>query len=54
VREAIATRGVRLVELRLGDAPSFHLQQIRSVVRERVRPLVPAGAWQALKALLSR
>jgi acetolactate synthase-1/2/3 large subunit len=54
VSHVIATRGVRLVELRLADNPSFHLQQIRSVVRERVRPLVPAGVWQALKSFVTR
>ena len=54
VHQVIATRGVRLVELRLADTPSFYLQQIRSAARERVRPLVPAGVWQALKALIPR
>jgi thiamine pyrophosphate-dependent acetolactate synthase large subunit-like protein len=52
VRNIIATHGVRLVELRLGDTPSFHLQQLRSAVRERVRPLAPPGFWQALKGLV--
>jgi acetolactate synthase-1/2/3 large subunit len=54
VQHAIATRGVRLVELRLADTPSFHLQRARTAVRERVRPLVPAALWQTLKTLIAR
>ena len=53
-RKVIATTGVRLVELRLADTASFHLQQLRSVVRERVRPLASPGVWQALKSLVAR
>ena len=52
--KVVATKGVRLVELRLADTPSFHVQQLRSVVRERVRPLAPDGFWQALKRLARR
>src|SRR6185436_16269381 len=47
-RNVIGTPGVRLVELRLADTPSFHVQQIRSAVRERVRPLAPPGFWRVL------
>jgi len=53
-RKVIATTGVRLVELRLADTASFHLQQLRSVVRERIRPLASPGVWQALKSLVAR
>jgi acetolactate synthase-1/2/3 large subunit len=49
-----AAPGVRLVELRLFDTPSFHLRQVRSIVRERARPAVPDGLWQALKRLVRR
>lgn len=49
-----AAPGVRLVELRLSDTPSFRLRQVRSIVRERVRPAVPDGLWQALKRLVRR
>jgi hypothetical protein len=52
LRKVVATPGVRLVELRLADTPSFQRQQVRSAVRARVRPLAPAGVWRALKALL--
>jgi hypothetical protein len=38
----------------LHDTPSFHVQQIRSAVRERVRPLAPPGFWQVLKRLGAR
>ena len=54
VRKIIATPGVRLVELRLTDTPSFHLHQLRSAVRERVRPLATPGFWHALKGLVAR
>jgi len=54
LRSVVTTSGVRLVELRLTDTPSFHLQQLRSVVRERVRPLAPPAVWRALKALVAR
>ena len=54
VGKIVATPGVRLVELRLADTPSFHLRQLRSAVRERIRPLAPTGVWRALKALLAR
>ena len=50
--EVTRTPGVRLVELRLVDTPSFHLRQVRSAVRERVRPLAPPGLWQVLKRLV--
>ena len=53
-QKVIGTPGVRLVELRLADTPSFHVQQIRSAVRERVRPLAPPGFWQVLKRLGAR
>jgi acetolactate synthase I/II/III large subunit len=53
-QNVIGTPGVRLVELRLADTPSFHVQQIRSAVRERVRPLAPPGFWQVLKRLGAR
>jgi len=53
-RDVVGTPGVRLVELRLADTPSFHLQKIRSAVRERVRPLAPAGFWQVVKRLGAR
>jgi acetolactate synthase-1/2/3 large subunit len=52
--EIVAVPGVRLVELALADTASFHLRQLRSAVRERVRPLAPAGIWRALKALVDR
>jgi acetolactate synthase-1/2/3 large subunit len=50
--EITRTPGVRLVELRLADTPSFHLRQVRSAVRERVRPLAPPGFGQVLKRLV--
>jgi acetolactate synthase I/II/III large subunit len=53
-RSIVGTPGVRLVELRLSDTPSFHLQQIHSAVRERVRPLAPQGFWRVLKRLGAR
>jgi acetolactate synthase-1/2/3 large subunit len=53
-RKVIATRGVRLVELRLADTASFRLQQLRSAVRERIRPLASPRVWQALKSLVAR
>jgi len=53
-RTVVATSGVRLVELRLADTASFHLQHLRSVVRERIRPLASPGVWQALKSLVAR
>jgi len=46
------TRGVRLVELRLGDTPSLDRELLKSVVRAQVRAIVPDSAWQALKRLL--
>jgi thiamine pyrophosphate-dependent acetolactate synthase large subunit-like protein len=54
VRDVLATPGLRLVELRLADTPAFRLQQVRSVVRERVRPLAPAGVWRVLKSIVAR
>jgi acetolactate synthase-1/2/3 large subunit len=54
LRGVVTTPGVRLVELRLTDTRSFHLQQLRSVVRERVRPLASPAVWRALKALVAR
>jgi acetolactate synthase-1/2/3 large subunit len=51
---AVSGSGVRLVELRLVDPPSVRLQQVRSAVRERVHPLVPAGAWRMLKRFVAR
>jgi acetolactate synthase-1/2/3 large subunit len=53
-RDVIGTPGVRLVELRLADTPSFHLQKIRSAVREHVRPLAPPAFWRVLKRLGAR
>jgi acetolactate synthase-1/2/3 large subunit len=51
-RRVVATRGVRLVDLRLEDGPSLPRAQLRAVVRERVRPFVPDRFWRVLKRAL--
>jgi acetolactate synthase I/II/III large subunit len=53
-RQVFGAAGVRLVELRLADVPSFHRQQARSVIREAVRGRVPDGAWRLVKRLVGR
>ena len=53
-QEVVGTPGVRLVELRLADAPSFQLHQFRSAVRERIRPLAPPGFWRTIKQIVVR
>jgi acetolactate synthase-1/2/3 large subunit len=54
VQRVVATRGVRLVELRLEDAPTLQRARLQAVVRERVRPYVPDGFWRVLKRALGR
>ena len=53
-REIVQTRGVRLVELRLRDTASLQWTQLKSIVRQRARAVVPESAWQVLKQLLRR
>jgi acetolactate synthase-1/2/3 large subunit len=52
--EIVQTPGVRLVELRLRDSASFHLKQLKSIVRHRAHRAVPESTWQVLKRLLRR
>lgn len=54
IRDVLAARGVRLVELRLADQPSLEWQRVRAVVRAGVRNRVPDGAVAAVKRLLGR
>ena len=53
-RKVSAVGGVRLVELRLADAPSIEWQRLRAVVREGVRTRVPESALQRIRHLLGR
>jgi thiamine pyrophosphate-dependent acetolactate synthase large subunit-like protein len=53
-REIVATPGVRLVELRLRNPASLQWKQLKSIAHQRVRGVVPEGAWQILKQLLRR
>jgi acetolactate synthase-1/2/3 large subunit len=46
--------GVRLVELRLHDAPSLRVLQARRVATETLRSVTPPGLWRMLKRALGR
>jgi len=50
--EIVRTPGVRLVELRLRDTASLQWTQLKTIVRQRARAVVPERAWQVLKRLL--
>ena len=52
MKSVAQTPGVRLVEVRLEDVPSLARQGLKSVVRERVRRILPDSAWQLLKRAL--
>ena len=53
-RQVFAAKGVRLVELRLADAPSLEWQRLKAVVREGVRARLPEGGVATLRRLLGR
>lgn len=53
-RQVFAAQGVRLVELRLADAPSLEWQRLKAVVREGVRARLPEGGVATLRRLLGR
>jgi acetolactate synthase-1/2/3 large subunit len=46
--------GVRLVELRLHDAPSLRVLQAKRVATESLRTVTPPGLWRVLKRALKR
>ncbi len=52
MKSVAQTPGVRLVEVRLDDVSSLARQGLKSVVRERVRRILPDSAWQLLKRAL--
>lgn len=54
MKSVAQTRGVRLVEVRLGDVASLARQGLKSMVREQVRQALPDPAWQLLKRALRR
>jgi acetolactate synthase I/II/III large subunit len=54
LKQVASTAGVRLVEVRLGEAGSLGLQALRSAVREKLVRSAPEGALQLLKRALRR
>jgi acetolactate synthase-1/2/3 large subunit len=52
MKSVMQTPGVRLVEVRLDDASSLARQGLKSVVREKMRRILPDTAWQLLKRAL--
>jgi acetolactate synthase-1/2/3 large subunit len=46
--------GVRLVELRLHDAPSLRVLQAKRVATESLRAVTPPGVWRMIKRALGR
>lgn len=46
--------GVTLVELRLADVPSLERERIGSMVKAKLRTVVPQSAWQAVKRIAGR
>jgi len=48
------TKGVRLVDVVLGESPSLGTQGAKAVLREKLARALPDGMLQVLKRLLRR
>jgi len=53
-QQIAGARGVTLVELRLGDAPSFERARLKGIIKARARTAVPDSVWQRARRLLRR
>ena len=54
MRTVARTKGVRLVDVVLGESPSLGTQGAKAVMREKLARALPDGALQVLKRLLRR